>query len=395
MHPQKPVNTWTFLKDVLICSLGAYGGPEAHYGVFSTHMVEKKAYLTSEELTQYIALTSLLPGPSSTQTLVAIGYQQGGRKLALLTLLVWALPVVLFMTLMSFSQTLLGQFDLRLDGLRYLAPLAVAFVFVALVNLAKKAFKTSFSVILAVVAFIVSTFLRMVWVFPLLMIVGGALMVMIQKASFQIPYRSLKPPWMILVTLVVIAISSFVLARHFDVLLLTLFDAFFRYGYLVIGGGQVLVPYMYTGLVETFGYLSSEAFMTGYGLVQGLPGPMFSFSAYAGGLAAVNEPTYMQVLAALISVTGIFLPAVLLIFFVIPIWDQIKENQGMRVALQGVIAVAIGVIAATGFSMFQAVPFTWDRMLVLVAVIVLMLSKKVSAPWVVLTVILFGFILPS
>ena len=395
MHPQKPVNTWTFLKDVLICSLGAYGGPEAHYGVFSTHMVEKKAYLTSEELTQYIALTSLLPGPSSTQTLVAIGYQQGGRKLALLTLLVWALPVVLFMTLMSFSQTLLGQFDLRLDGLRYLAPLAVAFVFVALVNLAKKAFKTSFSLILAVVAFIVSTFLRMVWVFPLLMIVGGALMVMIQKASFQIPYRSLKPPWMILVTLVVIAISSFVLARHFDVLLLTLFDAFFRYGYLVIGGGQVLVPYMYTGLVETFGYLSSEAFMTGYGLVQGLPGPMFSFSAYAGGLAAVNEPTYMQVLAALISVTGIFLPAVLLIFFVIPIWDQIKENQGMRVALQGVIAVAIGVIAATGFSMFQAVPFTWDRMLVLVAVIVLMLSKKVSAPWVVLSVILFGFILPS
>ena len=391
MHPQKPVSTWTFLKDVLICSLGAYGGPEAHYGVFSTHMVEKKAYLTSEELTQYIALTSLLPGPSSTQTLVAIGYQQGGRKLALLTLLVWALPV--FMTLMSFSQTLLGQFDLRLDGLRYLAPLAVAFVFVALVNLAKKAFKTSFSVILAVVAFIVSTFLRMVWVFPLLMIVGGALMVMIQKASFQIPYRSLKPPWMILVTLVVIAISSFVLARHFDVLLLTLFDAFFRYGYLVIGGGQVLVPYMYTGLVETFGYLSSEAFMTGYGLVQGLPGPMFSFSAYAGGLAAVNEPTYMQVLAALISVTGIFLPAVLLIFFVIPIWDQIKENQGMRVALQGVIAVAIGVIAATGFRMFQSLPLTWDTFAVLVAVTLVMLSRKISAPWVVLAVVILGFVL--
>ena len=393
MQPHKPVSTWTFLKDVLICSLGAYGGPEAHYGVFSTHMVEKKAYLTSEELTQYIALTSLLPGPSSTQTLVAIGYQQGGRKLALLTLLVWALPVVLFMTLMSFSQTLLGQFDLRLDGLRYLAPLAVAFVVVALINLAKKAFKTSFSMILAVVAFIVSTLLRMVWVFPLLMILGGALMVMIQKASFQIPYRSLKPPWMILVTLIAIAIGSFVLARHVDVLLITLFDAFFRYGYLVIGGGQVLVPYMYTGLVETFGYLTSEAFMTGYGLVQGLPGPMFSFSAYAGGLAAVNEPTYMQVLAALISVTGIFLPAVLLIFFVIPIWDQIKDNQGMRVALQGVIAVAIGVIAATGFRMFQSLPLTWDTFAVLVAVTLVMLSRKISAPWVVLAVVILGFVL--
>ena len=61
-----------FLKDVLICSLGAYGGPEAHYGIFAEQLVSRKRYLTEEELMELVALTSMLPGPSSTQTIAAI-----------------------------------------------------------------------------------------------------------------------------------------------------------------------------------------------------------------------------------------------------------------------------------------------------------------------------------
>lgn len=95
--------SWSlFLKDVLICSLGAYGGPEAHYGVFTDQMVIKKRYLSEEELIELIALTGILPGPSSTQTIIAIGYKVGGPLLAFLTLLVWALPVLTIMTILSF-----------------------------------------------------------------------------------------------------------------------------------------------------------------------------------------------------------------------------------------------------------------------------------------------------
>ena len=91
-----------FLKDVFICSLGAYGGPEAHYGVFTDQLVVKKHYLTEEELVELIALCSILPGPTSTQTIVAIGHRVGGPILALFTMLVWALPVLVLMTLLSF-----------------------------------------------------------------------------------------------------------------------------------------------------------------------------------------------------------------------------------------------------------------------------------------------------
>ena len=96
------ISQTAFLKDVLIASLGAYGGPEAHMGVLSDQLVHKKGYLTEEELVELIALCSILPGPTSTQTIVAIGYKTGGPLLAFLTMMVWALPVLLVMTLLSF-----------------------------------------------------------------------------------------------------------------------------------------------------------------------------------------------------------------------------------------------------------------------------------------------------
>ncbi|MFO7729152.1 MAG: chromate transporter [Spirochaetia bacterium] len=95
------VSRRTFLKNVLICSLGAYGGPETHISVFLNQMVQKKGYLSEEELIELLALNGLLPGPTSTQTIVSIAYKVGGRLLALFTLLVWDLPVLTLMTLAS------------------------------------------------------------------------------------------------------------------------------------------------------------------------------------------------------------------------------------------------------------------------------------------------------
>ncbi|HRX45861.1 MAG TPA: chromate transporter, partial [Acholeplasmataceae bacterium] len=109
----------TFLKDVFICSLGAFGGPEAHYGVFTDHMVIKKKYLTEEEMIELIALTGLLPGPSSTQTMLAIGYKVGGPRLLFLTLLVWAAPAILLMTLFSFLYAFLSYEGIDQNILRY------------------------------------------------------------------------------------------------------------------------------------------------------------------------------------------------------------------------------------------------------------------------------------
>lgn len=128
----------TFLKDVLICSLGAYGGPEAHYGVFTDQMVTKKQYLSEEDLVELIALCSILPGPTSTQTMVSIGYKTGGPRLAFLTMLVWGLPVLVIMTVLSFLYQILEKMNLSAEGLKYIGPMAVGFIVVAAFRIGKK-----------------------------------------------------------------------------------------------------------------------------------------------------------------------------------------------------------------------------------------------------------------
>lgn len=117
-----------FLKDVLICSLGAYGGPEAHLGVFMDQMVAKRRYLDEEELVERLALCGILPGPTSSQTIGSIGYKVGGPVLALLTMMVWSVPALMMMTALSFLFRALAAAELSTAFLRFIGPMAVGFI---------------------------------------------------------------------------------------------------------------------------------------------------------------------------------------------------------------------------------------------------------------------------
>ena len=383
----------SFLKDVFICTLGAYGGPEAHFGVFTNQLVDKRQYLTEEELAELVALTVLLPGPSSSQTIVAIGYKQGGPLLALMTMLVWALPVLIIMTILSFSSTILEALNLSEEGLRFIGPMALGFIMIALYRLGKKILISPISISLFIIAAFVSYFFRLPIVFISILILGGVVALGLSKEENLWHKVSLKPKWMYLVTLFVLAVGSYIFAAFNPYILLQLFEQFFRYGYLVIGGGQVLVPYMYQGLVEKLAYITHEQFVTGYGLVQGLPGPMFSFSAYAGGIAARSYGTTIQVAAAMISGIAIFLPGLLLIYFVYPMWEKLKDIKALKIALKGVTSVACGLIASTALILVQNTSFSWVAVAITLFTFTALMSKKIPAPLIVLIVLILGFII--
>ena len=110
----------SFLKDVFICSMGAYGGPEAHISVFLSQLVSRRRYISESELIELIALCSILPGPTSTQTIVAVGYKTGGPRLAFLTMIVWALPVLVVMSALSFLYGFLSSRSISNDFLKYI-----------------------------------------------------------------------------------------------------------------------------------------------------------------------------------------------------------------------------------------------------------------------------------
>ena len=381
-----------FLKDVLICSLGAYGGPEAHFGVFLDHLVSKKHYLSEEELVELLALTSILPGPTSTQTITAVGYRMGGPLLAFLTLLVWALPPVLVMTTLSFLYQFLKNRSISEDILRFIGPMAVGFIFLAAFRIGRKVLTDGLTIALFLFGALSTYFIRSPWVFPTVLLIGGAVSILSSNEKNLFNRITIRAPYRYLVLFALFALGTLLLSLITHNLLVTLFEAFYRYGYLVFGGGQVVVPVMIAELVETSGYMTNEEFLTGYGLVQGLPGPMFSFSAYAGGMAARSEGAFIQVLASLLSGVGIFLPGTLLIFFIYPVWEELKQIQAVKVSLKGINAVAGGLITAAAILLLQKSGITGEHLTVLGLTIVVLATKKIPAPLVVLAVLVAGVV---
>lgn len=393
LQNQNKVRWRTFLKDVFICSLGAYGGPEAHYGVFTDQMVVKKKYLTEEELVELIALTGILPGPSSTQTIVAIGHKIGGPMLAFLTMLVWAIPVLTVMTLLSFLSQFLGSMNISQDGLRYIGPMAVGFIIVAAYRIGRKVVTDKITLLLLLFGGITTYFIREPWIYPLVLILGGAVSIITSKEKDLWNRVKLSPPWKYLIAFGIFAIGSLLLTFIWDNKIIHLFESFYRYGYLVIGGGQVVVPLMYSELVEVNQYMTNQEFLTGFGLVQGLPGPMFSFSAYAGGMAARGGSVLTQVLGAIAGGIGIFLPGLLLIYFIYPIWENLKKIKGIKISLKGITAVAGGLITVAAIILMQKSGFVLDNILIMLLTVVLLFTKKIPAPLIVLVALVAGFIL--
>ncbi|MBN2286666.1 MAG: chromate transporter, partial [Tissierellales bacterium] len=240
---------------------------------------------------------------------------------------------------------------------------------------------------------IITYLIRDPWIFPVVLVLGGAVGIISSKEKNLWNRVNLQPPWIYLGTFIAIAIGTIILTMLWDIKILKIFESFYRYGYLVFGGGQVVVPVMYSELVEINQYMTSQEFLTGYGLVQGLPGPMFSFSAYAGGMAMRDNGTFWQVLAAAAGGIGIFLPGLLLIYFVYPVWENMKKIRGIKVSLKGINAVAGGLITVSAIILMNKNGYELDYVAVTILTIILLYLKKIPAPLIVIGVLLLGFVI--
>lgn len=389
----RPIKQSAFLKDVLICSLGAYGGPEAHMGVFIDQMVVKRGYLSEEELVELLALCSILPGPTSTQTIVAIGYKAGGPLLAWFTMLVWAAPILFIMTVLSFLYGWLSVHQISSNFLRFIGPMAVGFIVLAAYRIGRKVVTDKLTAALMIAGVLTTYYIRSPWIFPLVLLIGGSVSIVASRETDIWTRTRINPPWRYFIIFVFIALGSAGFALSMDYKLVTLFESFYRYGYLVFGGGQVVVPVMYSELVELRQYMTDSEFLTGYGLVQGLPGPMFSFAAYAGGMAARGGTAAVQVLGAIAGGIGIFLPGLLLIYFVYPVWERIRTIRAVKISLKGINAVAGGMITAAAVILMQKNGPHSVNILVVLGTVALLATRKIPAPLLVLGAMLAGALL--
>lgn len=385
------VSRLSFLKNVFVCSLAAYGGPEAHYSVFINQLTVKNKYLSETELIELIALCSILPGPTSTQTITAIGYKTGGPVLALLTLFIWAFPAIAVMSLISFLYIFLDAENIDHLFLKYIGPMALGFIITASVRITRKTVHDKITIFLFLNSILLTFFIRSPLIFPAVLIFSGICTMLISKEKNIYNRIRISPPWIYLWSFIFIGIGLITVKTFFEIRIISLFESFYRYGYLVFGGGQVVIPLMYNELVELSGFMTSPEFLTGYGLVQGLPGPMFSFAAYAGGMASRGGTLIMQTAGALAGGIGIFLPGTLLIFFIYPVWENLKKMKAISLSLKGINASAAGMITSAALVISVSIGFKPEYIAVSVITAILLAFKKIPAPLIVIAAIAAGW----
>ena len=379
---------------MFLLAIAAFGGPSAHLAMMLERLVEKRKYLSEQELLELMALCQILPGPTSTQTITAIGFKRGGPTVAFITLLIWALPAVSVMIFLAILYTNLQERAMPNNALIFVQPIAIGFVIYASVKIAFKVLDRPGTWTIAIVSMFVSLWLGSPYLFPILLIMGGVITNFMTQETEEEKIRKyeFRPKMRYISAFVIVFALSAILALVFPYKPIQLFENFYRFGSLVFGGGQVLVPFMLEQFVNYNQYLTSEQFLTGYGFNQGLPGPVFSFAAYVGAMCMSEYGTWGEILGGLIGAVGIFLPGTLLIFFLYPLWNKLKGYPAIRKSLLGINAAAAGLVGAAAVQLSQALEFSYPNLGIVIATFCILQFTKIPAPFVILGGIAAGIV---
>ena len=392
LKKHKQIKILLYLFDVLKLAATAFGGPQMHFTQFHKIFVLKRNYVTEEELKELNSLCSMLPGPTSTQTITAIGYSIGGPGLAFMTLAIWVLPASILMLSFAILLSLLDITNPRLDFLKYLQPMAVGFIIYAAYQIKNLFVKRTHHWVLMFLSTVLAIVIETPLFFPLILLVGGFVSSQINKAN----YRDVKPIKNILWKNFFLFVGVFLMAAILGALTknkaFLLFENTYRFGSIVFGGGHVLIPMMYNQFVEFKHYIEPTTFLAGVGVLQATPGPVFSFSTYAGAMALNEWGIWGQVLGGAIGTIAIFLPGILLIFFVYPIWAQVKNYSPIKNAIEGINATSAGLVLSSAYLLFEPLQVNEPNMLVLLGTLFLLLTTKIPSPFLVLLCIVVGFV---
>lgn len=395
-----------FLKAVLWYSMTAFGGPQGHLGMMVKTFVTKRHDVTEEELIEFNAFCQMLPGASSTQTVMLIAMKRGGIPLAVLTLLLWVFPAAVIMGAFSFLIYYFNAKEVQSNLFMFIQPMSVGFIVFAAARMMKVSVKHFATWTIMLGAGLVTLFIRSPWVFPITLVVAG---IISNFSNKRIPGISQKPKpirwvnlWLFALLFIIAGILSEVARVHEwkNGIVFNLFENFYRFGSIVFGGGQALLPMMLYQFVNRplqqgrEPLMSSVELLTGYGMVQAVPGPVFSICSFVGGIIMSTYGPFWQIAGCFVATIAVFLPSTLLLFFLFPVYQHLKQHVIIFRALEGINAAVVGIIWASGIVLFHVIPaevLSVQASLVVVAITFCILYfTKVPAPFIVLGWLLLG-----
>jgi chromate transporter len=282
----------------------------------------------------------------------------------------------------------------KLEYLRFLQPMASGFLIYAAIKFIQLFIHKTYHWVLLIATSLVGILLGSPWLIPVMLLIGGITSSYIKnKETLKRPEPIKQIRWDNLLVFIGIFIGMAIIGVLTQNRFFLLFENNYRYGSMVFGGGHVLIPLMFNQFVEYKQYMIASDFLAGVGLLQAMPGPVFSIASFAGAMSTKEFGILGQLLGWFVSSVAIFLPGILLIFFVYPIWNQLKNYTPVKNAIEGINAASAGLVITSAYLLFLPVEVNEENMLILLATLFLLLTTKVPSPLIVLGCIAMGFII--
>lgn len=339
---------WVFLR--LGCL--SFGGPIAHLGYFREEFVERRRWVDDAHYADVVALCQFLPGPASSQVVFALGMQRAGLAGALVASLCFTAPSALLM--LGFAYGVDGEGELARAGwLHGLKLAAVAVVAQAVWGMGRRLCPDRPRASLCLLAAGLLLAAPSAWTQVGVIAAGGLFGWALLRgagatagAGATVASSAPRTSSRWLAGAALLAFGALLallplLATTTGQREVAVFDAFYRSGALVFGGGHVVLPLLRAEVVPH--WLTDGQFLAGYGAAQALPGPLFAFAAYLGAAMTPGSPSLSN---GLLCLFAIFLPAWLLVGGALPFWTRLRAHRATRAALAGANAAVVGVLLA-------------------------------------------------
>jgi chromate transporter len=373
--------------------LTSFGGPIAHLGYFRDELVVRRKWLDESAYADLVALCQFLPGPASSQVGFSLGILRGRGLLG--GLAAWfgfTMPSALIMFAFAMSSAAFTgpAAEGFLHGLKLVAVAVIAQAVWGMartltpdraragIALAATAIVVLFAGSFGQIAAIALGACAGLW------FCRGEAALVAGHLNFPITRRAGVIALVLFAAL--LAIPPLVIAaRHAPdhAQSLALFDAFYRSGALVFGGGHVVLPLLQAQVV-TPGWVSNEAFLAGYGLAQAVPGPLFTFAAYLG---AVMGPSPNGLAGASIALVALLLPGMLLVYGMLPFWDALRTRPSAQAAMRGTNAAVVGILGAALYHPVWTSAVATPRDFALALAGFLLLTVWRLSPWIVVVLL--------
>ncbi len=375
--------------------LTSFGGPVAHLGFFRDAFVARRQWLSERAYADLVALCQFLPGPTSSQVGMALGLMRAGYAGLFAAWIAFTLPSALIMVAFAYGAGSLESVAGTgwIEGFKAAAVAVVAHAVLGMArSLTPDKERATIAVLAMAGAIVLPSAIGQVSV-----IVIGGLVGLLWLRPAMVPDSEKGAPLMTvarsvgLVMLVAFGVFLILLplvAASTGDATLGLIDSIYRTGALVFGGGHIVLPLLQAEMVET-GLVDRDMFLAGYGAVQAMPGPLFTFAAYLG---AVAQTPLSGLAAAAIALVAIYVPSALLVIGCLPFWERLRRAPRARRALSGINAAVVGLLAAALYDPVFVSGITSPTAMVIAALAFVALASWETPAWaVVIAAGLAGF----